>query len=101
MKSANPKQQIDSLGAGIFVRTRNVESRLADQDFHRAFTEPVIVWFTPGNYDEAKVELLLDAARNLYAIHCFRFPNVKVPLRILDRIRSEFPDALLEGVRKI
>ena len=95
-----PKQQIESLGAGVFIRDRNIESRLLEADFHRAFSEPVVVWFTPTEYQERTIELVLDASKRLHAVQCFRFPNICVSAHILDRIRSEFPTALIEGGKK-
>ena len=56
-------RHIESFGAGVFVRSRNVESRLSEKDFHRAFSEPVILWFAPGEYQEDKVGSALDVAK--------------------------------------
>jgi hypothetical protein len=93
-------QQFEALGAGLFIRTRNVESRVSEKDFHRAFSKPVIVWITPGDYQEDGMDSVLDVAKKLHAIQCFRFPNVRVSSHVLSRIRSEFPKARVEGVKK-
>jgi len=68
MKTSSAHLEIETLGAGIFIRDRNVESRLSDVDFHRAFTEPVVVWMTPTEYKEEKMPALLDAAKRLGAV---------------------------------
>jgi hypothetical protein len=98
MHAVSPKQQIEALGAGVFIRERNSESRLEEKDFHRAFSEPVIIWIAPGEFQEERLDVLLQAAKKLHAVQRFRFPNVAVPERIILRIRSEFPDAIVEGV---
>src|SRR5688572_29472026 len=100
MKRPTPRQHIESLGIGVFVRRRNVESRLSEKDFHRAYTEPGIVWISPGEYQEEKIESVIEAAKKFYAVQCFRFPNVRVSVAVLDRIRGDFPKARVEGVKK-
>jgi hypothetical protein len=99
MKTSSPHLEIEALGAGVFIRDRNVESRLSDLDFHRAFTEPVVIWMMPTEYREEKMMAVLDAAQRLCEIQCFRFPNVRVPAAILTRIRMDFPKARVEGVK--
>jgi hypothetical protein len=98
LSTSTLKQKIEGIGAGVFIRDRAVESRLTESDFHRAFREPVIVWFTPQEYKKDQIDAVLDAAKKLHAVQCFRFPNVSVPSRILDRIRSEFPNTKVTGV---
>ncbi len=44
--------RIEELGAGVFIRDRNVESRLQPEDFHRAYAEPVTLWVMPNRYLE-------------------------------------------------
>ena len=100
MKTSSPHREIETLGAGVFIRDRNVESRLSDVNFHRAFTEPVVIWMTPTEYKEEKIMAVLDAAQRLCEIQCFRFPNVRMPAEILARIRRDFPKAKVEGVKK-
>jgi hypothetical protein len=100
MKAPISLPRIEAFGAGVFVRSRNVESRLSGKDFHRAFSEPVILWFAPGEYQEEKVGSVLDVAKKLHAIQVFRFPNASVPTEILRRIRQEYPSARVEGVKK-
>ena len=99
MDAVSPKARIESLGAGIFVRDRNSESRLEEKDFHRAFAEPVFVWIGPGQFAVEKMDALLDSVKRLHLVQRFRFPNVSVPERIVARIRSEFPNAKIEGAR--
>jgi hypothetical protein len=99
MTDDSPRLKMETLGAGVFIRDRNVESRLSEKDFHRAFTEPGVIWMTPAEYKEEKIAAVLDAAKKLHAIQCFRFPNVRVPDAILGRIRSDFPQARVEGVK--
>jgi hypothetical protein len=99
MNAVSPKQQIEALGAGVFIRNRNSEARLQEENFYRAFGEPVVVWIAPGEFREEKMDALLDAAKKLHAVQRFRFPNVSVSERVLVRIRSEFPNAAIEGVK--
>jgi hypothetical protein len=99
MNAESPNRQIENLGAGVFIRERNSESRLQEKDFHRAFEEPVIIWIAPGEFREEKMDALLDLAKKLHAVQRFRFPNVSVPERVLIRIRSEFPKAAIEGAK--
>ncbi len=96
----SPKQEIEALGAGIFIREKNVESRLEESDFHRAFREPVIVWFAPGEWREDMIDAVLTFSKRLHSIHRFRFPNICVPQAILGRIQVEFPDSVVEGVKQ-
>jgi hypothetical protein len=93
------KQQIEAFGAGVFIRNRNTETRLTEDNFHRAYSEPVLIWFTPGNYQESWVEPLLDQLVKLHKIQRFRFPNVAVSKRIINRIKGEFPAVVIEGVK--
>ena len=97
--NTTPRRQIEELGAGVFIRDRNIESRLAETDFHRAYSEPVIIWISPRKYKEEKMPALFDSARKLFSIQCFRFPNSEVSDVVIDRIRSDFPNARIEGMR--
>ena len=98
MSTLTPKQQFEVAGAGVFVRDRNIESRLSDEEFHRAFSERITIWFTPGDYQAGKVGLAFDAAKKFHAVQLFRFPSVHVQELVLARIRSEFPNAKVEGL---
>lgn len=99
MHVASQKQLIEGLGAGVFVRRRNAEARLQEKDFHLAFTESVMVWFTPGEYREEKIEEALRVAKRFHSVRSFRFPSVHLPASTVARIRAEFPRATIEGVK--
>ena len=99
MKTRTPRQQIEALGAGVFIRDRNIESRLTEEGFHRAFSEPVILWIFPGEFQEHKMPEIFDAVRKFCSIQCFRFPNSEVSNAVLDSIRRDFPSARIEGVK--
>ena len=99
MHQESPCSRFEGLGAGVFVRHKNRESRLGEADFHRAFSEPVCVWITPGQYSEDRMPLLLDSLRALYRVERIRFPNVTVSRSILDQIQHVFPRTIVEGVK--
>jgi len=101
MKTLSPRQRVETQGAGVFIRDRNVYSRLTDVDFHRAFSEPVVIWLTPFEYKEERLDALLDAVKKLHSIQRFRFPNVAIPARIFSRICAEFPEAKIDGMKSI
>lgn len=101
MKSVgSPIQLIESLGAGVFVRRGNSEARLQANDFHRAYAEPVMIWFNPHGYREETIDEVLAVAKKLYSVRRFRFPAVRVPVSTLAKLRSEFPDAEVEGIKQ-
>jgi len=99
MHAASQKQLVEGSGAGVFVRRGNSETRLQEEDFHLAFTELVLIWFTPTEYREEKVEDVLAAAKKFHSVRRFRFPNARVPASIVARIRADFPAAKIEGIK--
>jgi len=99
MRAASQKQLVEGSGAGVFVQRGNSETRLQEEDFHLAFTEPVLIWFTPTEYREEKTEEVLAVAKRLHSVREFRFPNVSVPVSVVTKIRSDFPKAKIEGIR--
>lgn len=99
MRAASQKQLVEGFGAGVFVRRRNAETRLQEEDFHLAFTEPVLIWFTPTEYREEKIEEVLAAAKKFHSVRRFRFPDVRVPASVVARIRADFPTARIEGIK--
>src|SRR5688572_4837584 len=99
MHTASQKQLVEGLGAGVFVRRGNSETRLQEADFHLAFAEPVLIWFTPSEYREEKIEEVVATAKKFHSVRGFRFPSVHVSAPLLAKIHSDFPAAAIEGVK--
>ncbi len=89
--------RIEELGAGVFIRDRNVESRLQPEDFHRAYAEPVTLWVMPNRYLEGSMPALVQAARELRDVRVIRFPNVPLSDAVMALLNDSFPSVRIEG----
>ena len=88
---------LESCGAGLFVQDGCGATRLDDATFHRAFNEPVFIWFDPIRFDSRGLQRIVPVLRRLHRIVFFRFPRGAVNMGEIERLRKAFPDTRIEG----
>jgi len=90
--------RIEAFGAGLFVRSRNIESRLTQSDVWRAFQEPVIVWVRNDEFDDASLQQLIGTLRGIPTVSLFRFSATRVTAQAARVVLEFWPETAIEGV---
>ena len=91
-------QDLEKLGAGVFVTTRGVDTRLGEADLWRAFEEPVVIWAHDHTFDDAGLDSLVELARKFPHIRRFRFTSSRVTRSGVQKIYDTWPDISVDGV---
>ena len=91
-------QALAKLGAGVFVTTRGVESRLGEADFWRAFEEPVIIWAHGHAFDDPALDRLLELVQKFPHLRRFRFTSGGVRRSDLWKFYERWPNIPIKGV---
>lgn len=96
MKS--PLQELESLGGGIFLTRRGIESRVTEATLWSAFKKPVVVWVHGESFGDSEVDKLIEIARMFPHIRRFRLTSTRVTPDAVRRVCEVWPDIPVEGV---
>ena len=93
------REQLEQIGAGVFIRDRAWESRLTAADFWRAYEERVIIWVRSDDSADSHVEALAPLLRKFPQITELRFGGTRVTPGGVDRLRLEWPQVRVTASR--
>ena len=91
-------QELESLGAGVFLTGHGIDSRVTEAEVWKAFEQPVLIWVHGESFGDSDLERLVIAARKFPHIRRFRFTNTRTTLLGVRRLYEFWPDIPIEGV---
>ena len=91
-------QQLESLGGGVFLTHRGVDSRVTEPELWRAFEEPIIVWVHGETFDDSCMERLVRIAQRFPHIRRFRFTSTRATQDGVRRLYEFWPEIPIDGV---
>ena len=91
-------QDLESIGGGVFLTHRGVDSRVTEASLWRAFEEPVVLWVHGESFDDSGLGRLIKIARKFPHIRRFRFTSTRVTPEGVQRLYEVWPDIPVDGV---
>jgi hypothetical protein len=91
-------QDLENLGAGVFLTDKGIDSRVTEADLWRAFEEPVVIWVHGASFDDSRLERLITASRRFPHIRRFRFTSTGLTPTGVRHLYEIWPSVPIEGV---
>lgn len=89
--------ELRTVGAGVFLTARGIDSRVEEQDLWRVFEQPVIVWAHCRDFDRPEADRLVELVSKIPHIRRFRFTNGLISRLAVARLREARPEVLIKA----
>jgi hypothetical protein len=89
--------ELRSMGAGVFLSARGIDSRVEEQDLWRAFEQPVILWAHGRDFDVPDADRLIELVRKIPHIQRFRFTSGVISRLAVSRLRETWPEVPIDA----